>query len=208
MSRGEPYRPKAQHPQPSNAARDARIAESRETAKKVIAARIRGGSWQAVGDEVGISKSQAFKLWKDATESDPVEGLDLLRKLETAKLDTRERRANRIIARHEKELMAEATSLDRRERCAKVIATQQQELHRIADTRAKTNGTYAPTRHIVGGEDGPIELEMVTAEDVITKLNKIAKDIGGPTAPAPAEPVDEPLDEGDGEAEAETKEPS
>lgn len=207
MSRGEPYRKSPETPQRSNPEKDGRIIRSRGRADQVVAARMRSLSWQKVADEVGISKSQAFKLWKEWLESEPAQRVEDYRELERGQLDRRHRDAERDLARAElalKDIELTGKTLFRFEHWRRVKADARTELDRVATLRAKLNGTFAPTKHqVVGKDDGPIQLAGMSTEHLfaIGAKNK------GEDAPAPPR-SDGDEDGSDDAAAVEPPEPS
>jgi hypothetical protein len=181
MSVHDPYKPPTEERR-SSAKLDAKQVEVREKTKKVIAARTRGLTWEGIGEELGISKSWAYKLWLAAIENTPVEGVEEHRALEREKLDARTRHANADIreARIARKELGPVTTktIARHDHYRKIIADARTELHRITEFRAKLTGALAPTKHqVLGHNEGALEVDIVDPKDVLARMDKIAADI-------------------------------
>jgi hypothetical protein len=119
--------------------RDGAAIASAERAKKALALRRAGLSYEAIGRELGISKPSAFKMIARAIDAIPREEAELVRALELSRLD--------------------ALLRGLWERAVKGSDTAVASVLRVMDRRAKLLGLDAPTRRELSGPDGgPLEV--------------------------------------------------
>ncbi len=123
---------------PTTAKRNDKLeAETQEKRKQALALRLRGMSFAAIGEQLGVSLPAAYRYVKDALAEIPTVEAKALKAQELEKLAVSELATNRRLLDTSKPLTTSA------------FAKLQLVLARIREQRAKLEGLYAPQEHKV-----------------------------------------------------------
>ncbi len=156
-----------------------RTMEQRQKDHAAATLRLKGRTYQEIGDEFGVADATAYDMVARAWKDLPIESTEQLLANEMAKLDYLEAKAHEIMTKHHAYVTpaGKVVSLD-----GEILTDDgpvlqaMNTLLKIADRRAKLLGLNAPTRtELTGRNGGAIEIEDRSREARASVLSLLGR---------------------------------